>query len=95
MRPRPRRSTDAFLLGLAVVLVGVAAFAGAVAAATERITGLWAGAKVGAGGAARIVEVIDYDFGSRRRHGIFRDVPGLDLADRSRSPRPAPPPRSR
>ncbi|HYJ72997.1 MAG TPA: DUF2207 domain-containing protein [Actinomycetota bacterium] len=81
METRRRRSTDAFLLGLAVVLVGGAAVAGAVAAASERITGLWAGAQVGAGGAARIVEVIDYDFGSRRRHGIFRDVPGLDPAD--------------
>ncbi len=32
---------------------------------------------VGEDGSARIVEVIDYDFGSQARHGIFRDVPGL------------------
>jgi hypothetical protein len=25
--------------------------------------------------------VIDYDFGSQARHGIFRDVPGLDPAE--------------
>jgi hypothetical protein len=36
---------------------------------------------VAGGGAARIVEVIDYDFGSQARHGIFRDVPGLDPAE--------------
>jgi hypothetical protein len=78
METRLRRGTDALLLGLAVVLAGVAAFLGAMAADTERITRLWAGARIGGAGAAGIVEVIDYDFGNHRRHGIFRDVPGLD-----------------
>jgi hypothetical protein len=78
---RRRRRIDAVLLAAAVLLAGVAAAAAAVAARTERIAGLWAGAEVAAGGAARIVEVIDYDFGSQARHGIFRDVPGLDPAD--------------
>jgi hypothetical protein len=43
----------------------------------ERVTGLWAGAQVGGDGSARVVEVIDYDFGTSSRHGIYRDVPGL------------------
>jgi Predicted membrane protein (DUF2207) len=62
-------------------LVGVAALLGAALVQSERITRLWAGADVGAGGAARVAEVIDYDFGNRQRHGIFRDVPGLDPGD--------------
>jgi hypothetical protein len=81
MGTRRRRRIDAVLLAAAVLLAGVAAAAVAVAARTERIAGLWAGAEVAAGGAARIVEVIDYDFGGQARHGIFRDVPGLDPAD--------------
>ena len=96
MGTRRRRSIDAVLLGLAVALVGGAAVAGAVAAASERITGLWAGAQVAAGGAARIVEVIDYDFGSRRdATASSATCPGWTRPTRSRSPRPAPPPRSR
>src|SRR5829696_4289924 len=51
------------------------------AAAPERVARLWAGAEVGGGGAAQITEVIDYDFASRQRHGIYRDIPGLDPAD--------------
>jgi Predicted membrane protein (DUF2207) N-terminal domain len=81
MGTRRRRRVDAALLAAAVVLVGAAAFAAGVAARTERISRLWAGAAVGGDGAARVAEVIDYDFGSQRRHGIFRDVPGLDPAD--------------
>jgi hypothetical protein len=77
---RRRRRIGAVALAGAVVLAGVAALVGAVAAEPERVTRLWAGAAVGGDGSARIVEVIDYDFGSRRRHGIFRDVPGLDPA---------------
>jgi hypothetical protein len=81
MGTRRRRRLDALLLAGVAALVGVAALGGAAAARSERITRLWAGADVGAGGAARIVEVIDYDFGIRERHGIFRDVPGLDPGD--------------
>ena len=43
----------------------------------ERISGLWAGGAIGSDGRAGVVEVIDYDFGTQQRHGIFRDVPGL------------------
>ena len=74
---RRRRRIDLVLLAAAALLAGVAAAIGALAADSERITGLWAGAEVGAGGGAGIVEAIDYEFGSRRRHGILRDIPGL------------------
>jgi hypothetical protein len=69
------------LLAAAVLVAGVVALVGAVAGRTERVPRLWAGAEVGAGGAARVAEVIDYDFGSRERHGIYRDIPGLAAGD--------------
>jgi hypothetical protein len=72
-----RRRVDALLLALAVLLVGVAAAVGVVVADTERIAGMWVGAEISSDGSARITEVIDYDFGRERRHGIFRDVLGL------------------
>jgi hypothetical protein len=75
-----RRRLDALALAAAVALAGAAGLAGALAASSERVTRLWAAAEVGGDGAARVVEVIDYDFGHNRRHGIFRDVPGLDPA---------------
>jgi hypothetical protein len=80
METRRRRRVDAAALAGAAALVGAVALVAGVAGQTERISRLWAGAEVGDGGAARVVEVIDYDFGSQRRHGIFRDVPGLDPA---------------
>ena len=89
MGTRRRRRLDAVLLALAVVVVGVVALAAGAAARTERITRLWAGAEVG-WDAPPAGEVIDYDFRQHDRHGIFRDVPGLDPAVPSRSPRPAP-----
>jgi hypothetical protein len=81
MRIRRRRRVDVLLLAGVVVLAGLAAVAGVVAAEPERVARLWAGAELGRGGAAQITEVIDYDFASRQRHGIYRDVPGLDPAD--------------
>jgi hypothetical protein len=78
MRIVERRRLDAVLFGAAALLVGGAALAGAANADDERVTGLWAGAQVERDGGARVVEAIDYDFGIQRRHGIFRDVPGLD-----------------
>ena len=85
MRTRTRRRLDAALVvagGLA--LGGVAVGAGALSD-TERVRLLWARAELtpagesagGAGGEARITELVDYDFGIVSRHGIFRDVPGL------------------
>ncbi|MEL7156358.1 MAG: DUF2207 domain-containing protein [Actinomycetota bacterium] len=58
--------------------VGLAALIAAAAGDGERITGHWASARVGPDGTAQVTEVIDYDFGSNDRRGIFRDVPDLD-----------------
>jgi hypothetical protein len=77
MRARTRRRLDLALLAVAALIVGGAAAAAAALGDSERVTGLWAGAELARNGDARIVEVIDYDFGAQRRHGIFRDVPGL------------------
>jgi uncharacterized membrane protein YgcG len=65
------------VLAVAVLVVGGVAAVGAAVGDDERITAMWAGAEVGAGGDARIVEAIDWDFGTTARRGIFRDVPGL------------------
>ena len=79
MRSRTRRRVDVALVALGVALTGGAAAVGALAGDDERVAAVWAGAQVAENGSARIVEVIDYDFGADRRHGIFRDVPGLPL----------------
>jgi uncharacterized membrane protein YgcG len=80
MRIRTHRRLDMVLLLIGVLLVGGAAVIGAVVGDGERITGLWAGAAIGSDGRAGVVEVIDYDFGIKQHHGIFRDVPGLSPA---------------
>jgi uncharacterized membrane protein YgcG len=77
MEPRRRRRLDVVLLAIAGLLVGAVAAIGAVLGDSERVSALWAGADVAGQGNARVVEVIDYDFGSEQRRGIFRDVPGL------------------
>jgi hypothetical protein len=77
MRTGARRRIDAIVLTAAGLVVGGAAALGAAAGDGERVTGMWAGAEIARDGGARIVEAIDYDFGSQARHGIFRDVPGL------------------
>ena len=77
MRVRAHRRLDMGLLLIGALLVGGAVAIGAVVGDGERISGLWAGAAIGSDGRAGVVEVIDYDFGPKQRHGIFRDVPGL------------------
>jgi predicted membrane protein DUF2207 len=77
MRIRAHRRLDMVLLLIGALLVGGAAAIGAEAGDGERVTGLWAGAAVGSDGRAGVVEVIDYDFGTKQRHGILRGVPGL------------------
>lgn len=64
------------------LVVGVAALAGACASDTERVTRHWTVAEVGEAGSAQVTEVIDYSFGAlpQGKHGIFRDIPGLDPA---------------
>ena len=71
---------DKVLLAAGGLLVGGAAVAGSVGGDQERVAGLWASATVDSTGDAEITEVIVYDFGSLAtdKHGIFRDVPGLD-----------------
>ncbi len=65
------------VLVVAPVLAALGALAGAAAGDSERVTAMWIGGQLRADGQARVTEVIDYDFGSQARHGIFRDVPGL------------------
>jgi hypothetical protein len=77
MRIGAHRRLDMVLLLIGALLVGGAAAIGALVGDGERVTGLWAGAVIGSDGRADVVEVIDYDFGTQQRHGIFRDVPGL------------------
>jgi hypothetical protein len=77
MRSRTRRRIDIALLVLAVAIAGGAGAIGASAGDPERVAELWAGAQISNRGSARIAEVVDFDFGIQRRHGVYRDVPGL------------------
>lgn len=77
MQPTSRRRFDVALLGLGAVALGAVALVGGVAGDTERVTRMWVGSALDADGGARIVEVIDYDFGYATKHGIFRTIPGL------------------
>lgn len=77
MGVKGRRVFDRIGLAVGGGAVGLAALIGAAAGDTERITGHWASAEIGPDGVAQITEVIDYDFGTNDRRGIFRDVPGL------------------
>ena len=78
MEYRKRRLMSLILTFVGVVFASAIAFAGAVSGDSERIDGYRVSAVVRADGVAAITEVIDYDFGPRERHGIFRDVPGLN-----------------
>ena len=79
MRTRSRRRLDTGLLTGGGLLVGGVAAAGAFFGNTEHIASMWVGAELSRDGSAAIREVIDYDFGaSFEKHGILRDVPGLD-----------------
>src|SRR5262245_41027353 len=79
MRPGARRKVDAAVLGIGGLVVGGAAAVGAFAGGSEHVASMWAGAQLRDGGAAAISETIEYDFGNALgKHGIYRDVPGLD-----------------
>ena len=80
MRARRRRRFDKFVLAAGSLFVGGAAVVGGFAGDEERVAGLWTSATVDEAGDAAISEVIAYDFGSfaTDKHGIYRDVPGLD-----------------
>ena len=60
-------------------MAAVLAAIGAAIGDGERIDGYWTSAVLGPG-ETPVTEVIDYDFGPSSRHGIYRDVPGLDPA---------------
>ncbi|HEX5946113.1 MAG TPA: DUF2207 domain-containing protein [Acidimicrobiales bacterium] len=80
MRTRQRRRFDIGLIAGGSLLVGVAAFIGGVAGNTERIERYWTTAAVDDTGSAEVVEVIDYNFGTATdRHGIIREIPGMDV----------------
>jgi len=77
---KKRRASIAVTL-VVVVLAGVASLIGAAAGDTERISAMWISARLKPTG-LEVTEVIDYDFGTASKHGIFRDIP--DLAPNSR-----------
>ncbi len=77
MAARRRRRLDAWVIVVAAVLVAALSFAVAALSGGERIARLWVSATIAEDGSARIVEVIDYDFGVSEKHGIHRTVPGL------------------
>ncbi len=74
---RSRRRLDVFLLGLFALVVGGITAAAAAIGDLERIEGYWVSAVV-EDRTAQVTEVIDYDFGSEQRRGIFRDIDDLD-----------------
>jgi hypothetical protein len=76
-----RRKVDIGVLTGGTLVVGAVTFGAAfVAGQQEEITRYWTSAVVGDDGSAEVTEVIDYDFGLNRRHGIERWVPGIDPA---------------
>jgi hypothetical protein len=74
---RRRRAVGVVAVVLAAVVVAVATTTAALLGTGKRVDRFWVGATVAADGSAQVVEVIDYDFGSAREHGLYRDVPGL------------------
>ena len=60
---------------LVVALVLLAAPAGATQGVGERITAYDVDIRVETTGALLVTEIIDYDFASNSRHGIFREIP--------------------
>jgi hypothetical protein len=77
MRPEARRRLDRTWLALGAVALGGVAIAAAFIGDTERIGAYWAHAEIDAVGNARVIEVIDYDFGSNQRHGLLRQLPDV------------------
>ncbi|MDQ3997221.1 MAG: DUF2207 domain-containing protein, partial [Gemmatimonadota bacterium] len=74
---RERRRLDAVLLLAGTVILAVAVVCAEWVGDHERVAAYWVGAEVAEDGSARVLEVIDYDFGRAKRHGIFRDIPDL------------------
>jgi len=73
-----RRKVDIGVLTGGTLVVGALAFGGAfVAGKQEEVGRYWTSAVVADDGSAQVTEVIDYDFGLNRKHGIFRWIPGI------------------
>ncbi len=72
---KKRRLSILLTLVVVVATAGAAAL-GASAGDTERISSMWISARLQPNGLA-VTEVIDYDFGTQQRHGIYRDIPDL------------------
>lgn len=81
MRTKGRRRLDVVVLGLGAVVGGGIVAVGGLVGDAERVTGYWAGAQLTAEGDAKVIEVIDYDFGplAIEKHGIFRTIPDLTV----------------
>lgn len=75
-----RRLANRFALAGGGVALGLVSGFTAAVGDSERIGGYWTSAVVEPDGQAQVTEVIDYDFGSSDRHGIFREIPLLDPA---------------
>ncbi|SOD62538.1 Predicted membrane protein [Streptomyces zhaozhouensis] len=78
-----RRRRDAGWLLAGALVVGLVGLFGALLGSGpgERVPRMWVGAELAEDGTARITEVVDYDFGGERRHGILRDIPGTDAGE--------------
>ncbi len=61
-------------------MAAIVATFGAAAGDTERLAVFRARADFRGSGPVLVTEVIDYDFGTARRHGIYRDIPDVDPA---------------
>jgi hypothetical protein len=77
MQPAQHRLLDWIWIVLGSGVVGVAALVGAFAGDTERIGAYWTHAHIDTSGHAEVIEVIDYDFGSNRKHGLLRQIPDV------------------
>ncbi len=77
-----RRRLDVALLGGAALTIGGVAIIGALVGDTERIATYWLHAELAGEGEARVVEVIDYDFGAGPHHGIERKIPDVPADER-------------
>lgn len=74
---RQRRGLGLVWPTILAVVVALATYIAARTSSDERVAQLWVAATVADDGSAEVVEVIDYDFGTSSRHGIFRDIPDL------------------
>lgn len=85
-----RRSRSRYVFVLLALMLALISYFGYRRGNNERVRQMWATAAVHDDGSALLSETIDYRF-PRRRHGIFRDVPGLsasaDVSVRKRSER--------